>query len=130
MNDRINIVRKELGLTLEKFGEKIGVTKSSMSNMEKGSRGITDRTVRDICREFCVNEEWLRHGVGDMFKDIDEDEEVAIYVSELLENEDSPLNSLIIEIMRTYYRLDPMSQKVIDNAIEIVVENIEKKKRD
>lgn len=67
MNERIKELRKALGLTLEEFGSRIGMGKSSVSKIEKGLNGTTDQTIRSICREFNVNEAWLRTGDGDMF---------------------------------------------------------------
>lgn len=67
MNERITELRKMLSLSMEEFGKKLGVTRSSISNIESGRRGLTDQMVLSICREFNVNEEWLRFGSGTMF---------------------------------------------------------------
>jgi transcriptional regulator with XRE-family HTH domain len=64
--ERVKELRKTLGLTLEKFGEKIGVGKSTISDIENNRRTITDHMAKSICREFNVNEEWLRNGYGEM----------------------------------------------------------------
>ena len=56
---RINKIRKSLSLTLEKFGERLGVTKTTISRIEKGERNCTDQMIKSICREFNINEEWL-----------------------------------------------------------------------
>lgn len=71
MNERFALVRKALNLTTRKFGEKINITGGAVTNMEKGKRNITDRVISDVCREFHVNEEWLRNGEGLMFKEDD-----------------------------------------------------------
>lgn len=68
MNDRIKELRLSLGLTLDAFGERIGIGKSSVSKIEKGINGTTDQTIKSICREFNVNEAWLRTGQGTMFR--------------------------------------------------------------
>lgn len=67
MNERLKQLRASLGLTTRMFGEKIGVSGGAITNMEKGTRNITDRTVTDICREFGVSEHWLRTGEGKMY---------------------------------------------------------------
>lgn len=64
--ERIKELRKSLGLTLEKFGERLGVSRAALSNIENGNRSVTDQMFKSICREFNVNEEWLRDGTGDM----------------------------------------------------------------
>lgn len=69
---RLKTVRKELNLTLDKFGEKIGLKKATLSKMENDTSGLTDQTIMLICREFNVNEEWLRNGTGDMFNPLSE----------------------------------------------------------
>lgn len=65
-NDRVKELRKSLSLTMEKFGERLGVTKVAVSRIESGDRSITDQMRRSICREFGVNEAWLTDGIGEM----------------------------------------------------------------
>lgn len=72
-NERVKEVRKALGLTLEKFGERIGVTRGSMSNIENGNRNLTEQMTKSICREFSVDYIWLTTGEGEMFIDTDDD---------------------------------------------------------
>jgi len=67
IGERIKTLRKELTLTLEKFGEKIGITKASLSTIENHKTNPSEQTIMLICREFNVNEEWLRNGTGEMF---------------------------------------------------------------
>lgn len=71
--ERIKEIRKSLNLTLEKFGEKIGVTKTAISRIEKGERGCTEQMTKAICREFYVDYIWLTTGDGEMFVDSDDD---------------------------------------------------------
>ena len=72
-NERVKEIRKTLGLTLEKFGERIGVTRGSMSNIENGNRNLTEQMTKSICREFGVDYMWLTTGDGEMFVDTDDD---------------------------------------------------------
>lgn len=65
MNERIKRLRTTLGLSQEAFGEKIGITRASISNMEKGTRNPSDQTIKSICREFNVDYFWLTEGIGD-----------------------------------------------------------------
>lgn len=65
MNNRLKQVRLSAGLSQEEFGKKIGIeSRSHISSLENGNRTITDRIVNDVCREFSVNEHWLRTGEG------------------------------------------------------------------
>jgi transcriptional regulator with XRE-family HTH domain len=65
-NERVKELRKSLSLTMEKFGERLGVQKSAISKVERGENGVTDQMRRAICREFGVNEAWLTDGIGEM----------------------------------------------------------------
>ncbi len=67
MNKRIRELRKILNLTMEKFGGRLGVGKTAISKIEKGDNSLTDQMFKSICREYNVNEEWLRTGKGKMF---------------------------------------------------------------
>ena len=71
--ERIREVRKTLGLTLEKFGEKIGMKKNSVSQIENGKNSVTEQVIKSICREFNVDYIWLTTGDGEMFVDTDDD---------------------------------------------------------
>ncbi len=67
MNERIKKLRKTLDLTQQEFGNRIGMKQNTIALIEKG-RNTSDQTIFSICREFDVNEEWLRNGTGEMFK--------------------------------------------------------------
>lgn len=68
--ERVNEVRKSFGLTLEKFGERLGVTKTTISRIEKGVNNLTDQMAISICREYNVNYDYLMYGEGEMFDDL------------------------------------------------------------
>lgn len=70
--ERVKTVRKALGLTLEKFGERLGVGKTAISNIEKGNRNVTEQMAKSICREFRVNYTWLTKDEGEMFLNSDD----------------------------------------------------------
>lgn len=128
MNERIKELRKFLGLSGEKFGERLGVGKTAISRIENGSNGVTEQMFKSICREFNVNEEWLRDGTGSMQKT--PDDEVAECITDLL-TEDTPLYDVIKGIMITYKKLDDKSKDIIDNFIQETFNAfINKKKED
>ena len=83
-NERVKELRKALGLTQEKFGERIGVKKSAISQIESGVNGVTDQLRLAVCREFRVSEEWIRTGEGEMFVEPDEDEEITRFMGDIL----------------------------------------------
>ena len=116
LNERIKVLREELGLSMEKFGGRIGLTRSAISKIESGSNP-SDQTVISICREFNVNEEWLRNGKGDMFLDFSEDEFTK--AAAMLSN-DAFVRSLIIE----YWKLDDDSKNLFRNFIHRLSDNM------
>lgn len=131
MNNRIKQLRKELGLTQEKFGEKLGLKKNSISQIENGVNSLTEQLSLSICREFHVNQEWLRTGEGEMFIPVPEEDEIAAYVEDLLSDDgENELYNLIKSIMRTYNELSPKSQEVLRDASKKLVENLKKEKGD
>lgn len=76
MHERIRQVRKSYGLTLEQFGEKIGLKKSVLSRIENGYSMPQEQTLRLICRVFNISYAWLKDGVGEMTAESDEDDAV------------------------------------------------------
>lgn len=126
MNERIRNLRKTLGLTMEKFGKHLGVGKTAISNIENGNRNVTDQMFKLICREFNVNENWLRNGTGEMFI-IPEDETAAI-VSDLLESTDNVFYNLILDIVKTYQNLKPTDQDIIKNFCYQLIEEHKNRK--
>ena len=83
-NERVKELRKSLGLTQEKFGERVGVKKNTISQIESGVNGVTDQLRLSVCREFNVNEDWLRTGEGSMFSEPNEDEEITKFLGDIL----------------------------------------------
>ena len=77
MQDRIKQVRQSEGLTQAEFAEKIGLSRNYIAMIEIGQREPSDRTIKDICRIFGVNEIWLRTGVGEPFTPLSRSEELA-----------------------------------------------------
>lgn len=72
-NERVRELRKTLCLTLEKFGERLGVKKNAISAIENGRNSLTDQMTKAICREFNVDYIWLTTGEGEMFVESDDD---------------------------------------------------------
>lgn len=68
MNERIKKLRKVLDLTQQEFGERLGIKRNTIATYESGRNEPIDAVVSLICKEFNVNEEWLRDGTGEMFK--------------------------------------------------------------
>lgn len=100
MNTRIKALRKAEGLTLEKFGERIGITASSCSTIESGKSNPSEQTIRSICREFRVREEWLRSGEGSMYMQLTPDQERAVFLASVTVGESSPEVNAFIDALK------------------------------
>lgn len=72
MNERLAELRERLNLTVRAFADKLNISAGLVGNMEKGRRIVTERTIKDICRVFNVNENWLRYGDEPIFLDASE----------------------------------------------------------
>lgn len=84
MNERIRKLRKSLDLTQQKFADKIGVKQNTVAQYEMGRNVPIDSVISLICREFNVNEEWLRHGTGEMFMELDEEDQLMEWAGRVL----------------------------------------------
>ena len=126
MNTRLKQIRKFQNMTMEEFGRLLGVTKTAISRLEKGERSLTEQMIKSVCREFNVNEEWLRSGRGEMFKQFPKEDERAAIVYDLLEDVDNHVYALIEGIMKTYFQLDPKSQKVLKQFSSNLLCNLKK----
>ena len=124
MKDRIKKIRADTGLSMEKFGGRIGITKASVSRIESGENNPSEQTIRLICKEFSVNKEWLLENKGDPYKEMEDD--IAEAVSDLLE-EDNPFYDLILGIMKTYKKLDDKSQAALKNLSQELLNNMKKR---
>lgn len=122
MNERLKILRKALGLTMEGFGNRLGVGKSAINKLEKGENNITDQMQKSIIREFDVNPEWLLHGTGEMFATHSHDEEVAMYTQDILDSEDDEIAKIIQDFIVVYGKLDSDSKAVLKNVARDLIE--------
>ncbi|NFE83368.1 helix-turn-helix domain-containing protein [Clostridium botulinum] len=104
MGERITILRKHLNLNQDDFGSKINVTRSAVSNYEKGTRNIMDRVISDICREFNVNEDWLRNGTKPMFIEPD-----TFSLDEYVKQKGA--TDFELEIIKSFFEMDPEIRK-------------------
>ncbi|MGJ0961704.1 helix-turn-helix domain-containing protein [Faecalicoccus pleomorphus] len=119
IGDRIKQVRKELNLSMEKFGDKIGIVKSAINNIEKGLNNPSERTLKLICSEFNVNYAWLTEGQGDMFVEIPDNILDRLIQEYDLEEDNKP-------ILKAYLEAKPETRKEILKFIHSLTEEINK----
>ena len=88
MSERLKKLRKALDLTQQEFADRLGIKRNTVAQYEIGRNEPIDAVIISICREFDVNEEWLRTGKGDMFLPLDRNADIA-RLTKLLLNEES-----------------------------------------
>lgn len=84
MGERLKELRKKLGLTQEEFAKRLGIKRNAVTNYEVGRNDPADLIVSLICREFSVNESWLRFGEGEIFIEKTKDEQIQEMVDEIM----------------------------------------------
>ena len=127
INERVKEVRKSLGLTLDKFGQPLGLKKSGLSLIENGINNVSEQLIKSICREYSVDENWLRTGNGDKMFVLELDED-AILVESLLNDVDNPVYELIKKFMKLYSSLDKTERAVLQKlALGLLEEQNNKK---
>nr|DAV71503.1 MAG TPA: Repressor protein CI [Caudoviricetes sp.] len=99
MNDRLKKLRKALDLTQQEFADRIGVKRNSLANYETGRNTPIDAIIVSICREFNVNEEWLRTGAGDMFLPVDRNTDLARLTKLLLNEENDSFKNRFVSML-------------------------------
>ncbi len=115
--ERVKKIRKSLNLTLEKFGEKLGVGRTAISNIEKGNRKLTNQMTRSICREFGINEVWLRTGEGgddNMFTKVSEDDRYSLNLGRLSITE----NEFVKNGVNLLAETEPEKLKIIEDFMK------------
>ena len=114
LTKRLVKIRETLKISQDELGTKIGISRFSVSNYESGKRNITERVIKDICREFDVNEEWLRTGEGEMFVELPEGTELGKYIADVIGGEDDFIKNIII----SYMKLDEKNKKIIRDFVK------------
>lgn len=124
--ERVKELRKTLGLTLEKFGEPLGVTKVAISNIENDNRNMTEQMTKAICREYNVSEEWLRNGTGEMFVPVTRDEEIEIFIGNVLRDEPDNFKKRLISVLA---KLSKHEWEVLEEKARWLVQESEAQKK-
>lgn len=114
MKDRIKKIRKELDLTQQKFADKLGVKRNTVGQWECGINAITDQVITSICREFNVNEDWLRTGQGEMFIKQTRDEQIASFIGSVQSSEDDSFKKRFISMLSS---LDESEWEVLEKMV-------------
>ena len=111
MKDRLKKLRKTLDMTQQEFADKLGTTRDNIGGYETGRRNPSAAVVSLICREFNVNEEWLRNGEGEMFVEVPRDEQIASFIGGILKSEDDSFKKRFIAMLKA---LDESDWEVLE----------------
>ena len=116
--ERVKEIRRSLKLTLEKFGERLGVGKTAISKIEKGENNLSSQMMKAICNEYRVNYEYLESGTGEMFSDVPQ-----TVVDELCAQYD--LDDFDRIMLQEYLKLDESSRNVLKAYIRSIMKRVE-----
>lgn len=125
--ERIKYLRKDvLNMNQEDFSDRLKISRGNLSNIEINRVNTTDRVISDICREFDVNESWLRTGRGEMFEQLTDQQKVMKHTAQLLKDTDSVVANAIKTFIVTYEQLDATSKKVLEEVALKYLDNMKK----
>ena len=99
MKDRIKKIRKELDLTQQKIADRLGIQRNTITMYEMGKTVPSEAIILSICREFNVNEQWLRDGTGEMFIEQTRDEQIATFIGDMLKDEKESFKRRLISAL-------------------------------
>lgn len=122
MEERIKELRKSLGLTQKKFADAIGVKQNTVAQYEIGRNPPTDTVITLICREFGVNEIWLREGIGDMFREKTVSEEIGAFFGNI-QASNPDFKKAFITILA---RMKPEEWRMVEEKARELVEEMKK----
>jgi transcriptional regulator with XRE-family HTH domain len=115
--ERVLEIRKSLNLTMDKFGEKLGVQKSAISKIEKDKVNLSDQMAKSICREYNVNYDYLVNGEGEMFDDLPK----TVLDELCMQYDCDDFDRVLIE---EYLKLNTNDKQIIKNFIKNICKNI------
>lgn len=114
LNNRIKEIRKKMKLTQDEFGKRLGISNTAISKIEKGENNVSEQNIISICREFDVNEEWLRNGIGDIFMQKTRNQIITDFLGDLIK-EDDTFKKRFIESLA---KLDEHEWDVLKKVVE------------
>lgn len=121
IKERIKKIRKNLGLTQKDFAARLGLSQNFIAQVESGTKFPSDRTLRDIYREYHVNPAYLEQGIGDMFIKMNSDTIIAEWVAKVMKDEPESFRKRLISVMTTWTEddwkwIEKQANAIIDSA--------------
>ena len=99
MEARLKAVRKAVGLTQQEFADRLGIKRGAVANYEIGRNDPIDAVISLICREFGVNETWLRTGEGEMFAPVDPENQLMEWAGRVLADSSDSFRARFVRMM-------------------------------
>lgn len=117
MKDRFKELRETLSLTQQKFADRLDISRNFVAQIEMGNKIPSERTIKDICREFKVNYEWLTEGTGEMFIQNKRKSEIVDFVGSVLNGEADSFKIRLIEILANLNESEWETLQKLANAL-------------
>ena len=122
MLERLKLIRKNAGLTQAEFSESLALTRAYIGQVECGAKPLSDRSIRDICRIYGVNEDWLRTGSGEPYAPKSRNDCIAAFLNDVMAEEPDSVRRRWVE---AFSSLPSEAWELFDR---LAVEYVEKKK--
>lgn len=120
MQERIKNIRKYYKLTQTEFGERIGVKGNTITGYETGLRSPSDAVIVSICREFSINEKWIRTGEGEMLKTVSRSDAIADFIGDIMQGQDGDFRRRLVAVLA---RLDVSEWELLEKmALKLAAE--------
>jgi transcriptional regulator with XRE-family HTH domain len=120
VNERIKEIRNALKMTQQEFAERIKIKRNTVATYEMGRSIPSDSAIALICKEFSVNEDWLRNGNGEMFIPISKSEQISKMISEVLKSDEDSFKRRLINALAN---LDDSGWDSLEKLIDMISEN-------
>ena len=125
MNDigsRIKEIRTNKNMSQEEFGKRLVISRAQIGSYETDRRKVPERTIRDICREFNVNENWLRTGKGEMYQSQPQIDELEYLMGKFSINAEE--DETRTKIIKALLKLDDNGWKVIEGLVDDILKDV------
>ena len=117
VNKRIKLIRTTLGMTQQEFADKIKVKRNTVATYEMGRSIPSDSAIALICKVFDVNEDWLRTGYGEMFKEVSKSDQIADMLSDVLKSDENNFKRRLISALA---QLDDTGWDSLEHLIDSI----------
>lgn len=120
MHERLKEIRKALGLTQKEFAARIGIKQNTIAQYEIGRNEPIDAVVSLICREYGVDEVWLRTGEGEMFRPRTREDDIAAFFGQVLGGRCTDFQRRMVSVLS---RLSAAEWELLERKIKELAED-------